>query len=190
MASVKKERNCQSNQEEFCFIGNEATGCSRIDVKKIPRKLQIKTSRVENLHGPLDRLHKPSGAVSLGPTEKGVEERLRNMEQHLNLAEARTGTRDVYERLKACEDRILELEKVAPCRDFLHFERLKKKLKEQGVTDTDEVEDAYIAAKKLEQEEKTKDKLTWSGDKKRKEDEERKRRKEKGEAKRRKRTAD
>lgn len=56
--------------------------------------------------------------------------------------------------------------------------------------DTDEVEDAYIAAKKLEQEEKTKDKLTWSGDKKRKEDEERKRRKEKGEAKRRKRTAD
>jgi hypothetical protein len=103
------------------------------------------------------------------------------------------------------------LEKVAPCRDFLHFERLKKKLKEQGVTDTDEVEDAYIAAKKvpppistainlicrpnqltvqLEQEEKTKDKLTWSGDKKRKEDEERKRRKEKGEAKRRKRTAD
>lgn len=38
---------------------------------------------------------------------------------------------------------------MAPCRDFLHFERLKKKLKEQGVTDTDEVEDAYIAAKKV-----------------------------------------
>merc|ERR1711879_528807 len=136
LASVKKERNCQSNQEEFCIIGNEATGCSRIDVKKIPRKLQIKTSRVENLHGPLDRLHKPGGVVSLSP-EEGVEERLRNMEQHLNLSQART--RDVYDRLKACEDRILELEKVASCRDFLHFQRLKKKLKEQGVTDTLEV---------------------------------------------------
>merc|ERR1711879_220667 len=97
LASVKKERNCQSNQEEFCIIGNEATGCSRIDVKKIPRKLQIKTSRVENLHGPLDRLHKPSGVASLSPTEatQGVEERLRNVEQHLSLPQARTG-RDVY----------------------------------------------------------------------------------------------
>ncbi len=38
----------------------------------------------------------------------------------------------------------------------------------------------------LEQEEKRKDKRTWPGDKKRKEDEERKCRKEKGEAKRRK----
>ena len=59
------------------------------------------------------------------------------------------GTRDVYDRLKACEDRILELEKVTSCRDFLHFERLKKKLKEQGVTDTVEVGDAYTAAKQV-----------------------------------------
>jgi hypothetical protein len=74
--------------------------------------------------------------------------------------------REVYDRLKACEERLLELEKVAPCRDFLHFVRLKKKLKEQGITDRDEVDDTYVALMA----EKGKEKLE-PGKKRKREDE-------------------
>ncbi len=170
------------------------SACARVDHKKIHRRIQIKTSRVENLWGPLDRLsskkQEHSEPISgdnpqavqqrLILLPEGVEERVRNMEEHLQIPVGNQGTqstllllgslslsfsfylclflsisichasgvvtypycggaaaaggvtgvpRDVYERLKACEDRILELEQLtATCPQLLSFLRLRKRL--------------------------------------------------------------
>jgi len=76
-----------------------------------------------------------------------MEERLQNIELHLghSVVPDNDSPSAVYQRLRACEDRILELEKVAPCREFLHFLRLKKLAEHQGISQSVDVDAALIA---------------------------------------------
>lgn len=51
--------------------------------------------------------------TQLNPTP-AIQERLQNMEKHLGLVKEQPVPLDVYERLKALEDRILHLESISP----------------------------------------------------------------------------
>ncbi len=76
-----------------------SSSCARVNARRLERNLQIKKSRVENLHGPLSKLQKKPSTLGeqhsfcpiVGPRERlfqlpeGVEERIRNLEEHLGL---------------------------------------------------------------------------------------------------------
>ncbi|KAI8048707.1 hypothetical protein BDF22DRAFT_658239 [Syncephalis plumigaleata] len=51
----------------------------------------------------------------------GVEERFRNIEQHLNVKYTTSVSLDVYERLKVLEDKIIQLERDHPTWAAIHF---------------------------------------------------------------------
>lgn len=130
------------NVQEFChrLPSNELeSSCARTDSVLISRKdskshlkglhqlIISKTnltvsffqpvSRCVNMWGPQTHSEVPAPsssapAVQVHPSP-AVQERLQNMEKHLGLKEQPI-PQDVYERLKALEDRILHLESISP----------------------------------------------------------------------------
>ncbi|XP_071079101.1 MAP3K12-binding inhibitory protein 1-like [Haliotis cracherodii] len=115
----------QQNNREFCSVIRPETevesSCARTDAVFVPRagcKSHIKISRVVNPYGPQTRLS-PEGLrhrldVNLKSQSCGLDERIKNVEAHLNLPSTDGSKLDVYNRLKALEDRILFLEGLSP----------------------------------------------------------------------------
>eukprot|EP00026_Physarum_polycephalum_P011883 Phypoly_transcript_12131.p1 GENE.Phypoly_transcript_12131~~Phypoly_transcript_12131.p1 ORF type:complete len:285 (+),score=53.06 Phypoly_transcript_12131:99-953(+) len=121
--ALKAAQNVVSNEREFCT----PAGSSKTNPATITRKKQIKLSKNESQEGPLNTTH---SVVSADGTKKmhahiklpwGVEQRLQNLE-HFTETIPPTPP-DVYERLKALEDKLLLLE------DTGFMEYLKKKAK-------------------------------------------------------------
>ncbi|OWF35170.1 MAP3K12-binding inhibitory protein 1-like [Mizuhopecten yessoensis] len=116
------------NRREFCSVqGPEEeaeNSCARVDSLFFTRadgKSHIKVSRVVNLQGPQTQI--PTHSVDTSESKEvvqknnlplGIEERLTNMEKHLNVSKGKVSCSDVYTRLKFLEERILFLESLSP----------------------------------------------------------------------------
>ncbi|NXF46160.1 MBIP1 protein, partial [Oceanites oceanicus] len=97
--------------------------CARTDAIFTPYpgfKSHIKVSRVVNTYGPQTRsegAHASSHKANVPIHDCGnqaVEERLQNIEAHLRLQTGGPVPRDIYQRIKKLEDKILELEGLSP----------------------------------------------------------------------------
>ncbi|XP_058285687.1 MAP3K12-binding inhibitory protein 1 isoform X3 [Hylobates moloch] len=93
----------ENNVREFCNV---------IDCNQV--------SRVVNTYGPQTRPegipgsgHKPNSMLR-DCGNQAVEERLQNIEAHLRLQTGGPVPRDIYQRIKKLEDKILELEGISP----------------------------------------------------------------------------
>ncbi|KAM7155969.1 MAP3K12-binding inhibitory protein 1 isoform 1-T1 [Molossus nigricans] len=115
----------ENNVREFCNVidCNQENSCARTDAVFTPYpgfKSHVKVSRVVNTYGPQTRPegiqgsgHKPSSMLR-DCGNQAVEERLQNIEAHLRLQAGGPVPRDIYQRIKKLEDKILELEGISP----------------------------------------------------------------------------
>ncbi|XP_009004188.1 MAP3K12-binding inhibitory protein 1 isoform X2 [Callithrix jacchus] len=115
----------ENNVREFCNVidCNQENSCARTDAIFTPYpgfKSHVKVSRVVNTYGPQTRPegipgsgHKPN-SVLRDCGNQAVEERLQNIEAHLRLQTGGPVPRDIYQRIKKLEDKILELEGISP----------------------------------------------------------------------------
>nr|XP_004649182.1 MAP3K12-binding inhibitory protein 1 isoform X2 [Jaculus jaculus] len=115
----------ENNVREFCNVidCNQENSCARTDAVFTPYpgfKSHVKVSRVVNTYGPQTRpeglqgsVHKLSGTLR-DCGNQAVEERLQNIEAHLRLQTGGPVPRDIYQRIKKLEDKILELEGISP----------------------------------------------------------------------------
>ncbi|XP_068731721.1 MAP3K12-binding inhibitory protein 1-like isoform X1 [Montipora capricornis] len=119
------------NKREFCNVVDTETSneiefqCARTDavfVHRLGQKGHIKVTRVEDT-STTSEAHALRPEISnkyLSPTFlegkscPGVEERLRNLEEHLGYRPGRPVPRDVYTRLADLEERVLYLEGMSP----------------------------------------------------------------------------
>ncbi|XP_072485842.1 MAP3K12-binding inhibitory protein 1 isoform X2 [Notamacropus eugenii] len=115
----------ENNVREFCNVidCNQENSCARTDAVFTPYpgfKSHIKVSRVVNMYGPQTRTE---GTQGIGNKinnmlrdcgNQAVEERLQNIEAHLRLHTGGPVPRDIYQRIKKLEDKILELEGISP----------------------------------------------------------------------------
>ncbi|XP_038611975.1 MAP3K12-binding inhibitory protein 1 [Tachyglossus aculeatus] len=115
----------ENNVREFCNVidCNQENSCARTDAVFTPYpgfKSHVRVSRVVNTYGPQTRAE---GAHGSGPKasnmlrdcgNQAVEERLQNIEAHLRLQTGGPVPRDIYQRIKKLEDKILELEGLSP----------------------------------------------------------------------------
>ncbi|KAG9481075.1 hypothetical protein GDO78_010363 [Eleutherodactylus coqui] len=114
----------ENNVREFCNVidCNQENSCARTDAIFTPFpgfKSHVKVSRVVNAYGPQTRSDGSSSSsrphsVPHDCGNQAVEERLQNIEYHLQLNPGGPVPKDVYQRLKKLEDRILELEGISP----------------------------------------------------------------------------
>lgn len=131
------------NLHEFCNRPNTGEGldksgisCARVDavlVKRSGSKSHVKISRVVNSWGPqtqtqvVDYCSQPEMIQNISELNQipprrydstthpsSIEERLCNMETHLKLKSGQSVSKDVYERLRNLENRILFLEGMSP----------------------------------------------------------------------------
>ncbi|XP_007530312.1 MAP3K12-binding inhibitory protein 1 isoform X1 [Erinaceus europaeus] len=115
----------ENNVREFCNVidCNQENSCARTDAVFTPYpgfKSHVKVSRVVNTYGPQTRPegiqgsgHKPNTMLR-DCGNQAVEERLQNIEAHLRLQTGGPVPRDIYQRIKKLEDKILELEGISP----------------------------------------------------------------------------
>ncbi|XP_055147480.1 MAP3K12-binding inhibitory protein 1 isoform X1 [Symphalangus syndactylus] len=115
----------ENNVREFCNVidCNQENSCARTDAIFTPYpgfKSHVKVSRVVNTYGPQTRPegipgsgHKPNSMLR-DCGNQAVEERLQNIEAHLRLQTGGPVPRDIYQRIKKLEDKILELEGISP----------------------------------------------------------------------------
>ncbi|XP_044520709.1 MAP3K12-binding inhibitory protein 1 isoform X2 [Gracilinanus agilis] len=115
----------ENNVREFCNVidCNQENSCARTDAVFTPYpgfKSHVKVSRVVNTYGPQTRAegtqgtgHKISNMLR-DCGNQAVEERLQNIEAHLRLHTGGPVPRDIYQRIKKLEDKILELEGISP----------------------------------------------------------------------------
>ncbi|KAM4853731.1 MAP3K12-binding inhibitory protein 1 isoform 2-T2 [Thomomys bottae] len=115
----------ENNVREFCNVidCNQENSCARTDAIFTPYpgfKSHVKVSRVVNTYGPQTRPegiqgagHKPA-SIFRDCGNQAVEERLQNIEAHLRLQTGGPVPRDIYQRIKKLEDKILELEGISP----------------------------------------------------------------------------
>ncbi|XP_006043898.2 MAP3K12-binding inhibitory protein 1 isoform X4 [Bubalus kerabau] len=113
----------ENNVREFCNVidCNQENSCARTDAIFTPYpgfKSHVKVSRVVNTYGPQTRSEgiQGSGHNSMlrDCGNQAVEERLQNIEAHLRLQTGGPVPRDIYQRIKKLEDKILELEGISP----------------------------------------------------------------------------
>lgn len=97
--------------------------CARTDAVFTPYpgfKSHVKVSRVVNTYGPQTRPEGIPGSAHKANSmlrdcgNQAVEERLQNIEAHLRLQTGGPVPRDIYQRIKKLEDKILELEGISP----------------------------------------------------------------------------
>jgi hypothetical protein len=114
----------RSNRSEFVDtekveLGN---GCSRTSPASIDRKLQMKTAVVDNSDGPLIKSVNQSLLYPFSELEThqsggaffcAAEERIRNLETHLGIVTVPID-KNLYERIKIVEDKILKIEQHYP----------------------------------------------------------------------------
>ncbi|XP_073495049.1 MAP3K12-binding inhibitory protein 1 [Phyllobates terribilis] len=114
----------ENNVREFCNVidCNQENSCARTDAVFTPFpgfKSHIKVSRVVNAYGPQTRTDGSTSSSGAPPPpldcgSQAVEERLQSMEYHLRLNPGGPVPKDIYQRIKKLEDRILELEGISP----------------------------------------------------------------------------
>ncbi|CAM2116062.1 MAP3K12-binding inhibitory protein 1 [Caretta caretta] len=115
----------ENNVREFCNVidCNQENSCARTDAVFTPYpgfKSHVKVSRVVNTYGPQTRSEGTHGSNHKGSIllrdcgNQAVEERLQNIEAHLRLQTGGPVPRDIYQRIKKLEDKILELEGMSP----------------------------------------------------------------------------
>nr|XP_020657642.1 MAP3K12-binding inhibitory protein 1 isoform X1 [Pogona vitticeps] len=115
----------ENNVREFCNVidCNQENSCARTDAVFTPYpgfKSHVKVSRVLNTYGPQTRSEGAFGSSHKSnntPHDCGnqaVEERLQNIEAHLRLQTGGPVPKDIYQRIKKLEDKILELEGMSP----------------------------------------------------------------------------
>ncbi|XP_064316349.1 MAP3K12-binding inhibitory protein 1 isoform X2 [Phalacrocorax carbo] len=115
----------ENNVREFCNVidCNQENSCARTDAIFTPYpgfKSHIKVSRVVNTYGPQTRSEGAHGSSHKANVpihdcgNQAVEERLQNIEAHLRLQTGGPVPRDIYQRIKKLEDKILELEGLSP----------------------------------------------------------------------------
>ncbi|KAL6058363.1 hypothetical protein STEG23_024202 [Scotinomys teguina] len=130
----------ENNVREFCNVidCNQENSCARTDAIFTPYpgfKSHVKVSRVVNTYGPQTRPegipgsgHKPTGMLR-DCGNQAVEERLQNIEAHLRLQTGGPVPRDIYQRIKKLEDKILELEGISPeYFQSVHFSGKRRKV--------------------------------------------------------------
>ncbi|KAE8587360.1 hypothetical protein XENTR_v10021943 [Xenopus tropicalis] len=128
----------ENNVREFCNVidCNQENSCARTDAVFTPYpgfKSHIKVSRVVNTYGPQTRNDNTAAPrlranpVQLDCGNQAVEERLQNIECHLRLQRSGPVPKDVYQRIKSLEDKILELEGISP--EYFHSLDVSKKRK-------------------------------------------------------------
>ncbi|XP_048358306.1 MAP3K12-binding inhibitory protein 1 [Sphaerodactylus townsendi] len=114
----------ENNVREFCNVidCNQENSCARTDAVFTPYpgfKSHIKVSRVVNTYGPQTRNENAHGSSHKVNTlrdcgNQAIEERLQNIEAHLRLHTGGPVPKDIYQRIKKLEDKILELEGMSP----------------------------------------------------------------------------
>ncbi|XP_034965073.1 MAP3K12-binding inhibitory protein 1 [Zootoca vivipara] len=115
----------ENNVREFCNVidCNQENSCARTDAVFTPYpgfKSHVKVSRVVNTYGPQTRSDSAHGSshkansLSRDCGNQAVEERLQNIEAHLRLQTGGPVPKDIYQRIKKLEDKILELEGMSP----------------------------------------------------------------------------
>ncbi|KAM4014093.1 MAP3K12-binding inhibitory protein 1 [Anomaloglossus baeobatrachus] len=114
----------ENNVREFCNVidCNQENSCARTDAVFTPFpgfKSHVKVSRVVNAYGPQTRTDGSTSSSRSHPLphdcgNQAVEERLQSIEYHLRLNPGGPVPKDVYQRIKKLEDRILELEGISP----------------------------------------------------------------------------
>ncbi|CAG8440445.1 11921_t:CDS:2 [Diversispora eburnea] len=121
---LKKSEINNSNRAEFLRKSSnpndpdDVISCARTDAAEINRNIQMKHDVVNNDDGPLARSTFLSSNQRNDKTKElptGVEERIQNIEKHLNLKI------DVYTRIKILEDKIIQLERDYPPWAAVHF---------------------------------------------------------------------
>ncbi|GBB98026.1 hypothetical protein RclHR1_03120011 [Rhizophagus clarus] len=130
---LKKSEINNSNRAEFLrkstnpLDPNDEQSCARSDAAEINRNIQMKLEVVNNEDGSLARstftstIHNRNDVNkrSLAELPRGVEERFQNIEKHLGVVTP--VPLSVYERLKALEDKIMQLERDYPTWSAIHF---------------------------------------------------------------------
>ncbi|CAI9602176.1 unnamed protein product [Staurois parvus] len=114
----------ENNVREFCNVidCNQENSCARTDAVFTPFpgfKSHIKVSKVVNAYGPQTRSSGSSSSSRMHSLQRdcenqAIEERLHNIECHIQLKPGRPVPIDIYQRIKKLEDRILELEGISP----------------------------------------------------------------------------
>ncbi|KAG9301937.1 hypothetical protein G9A89_020981 [Geosiphon pyriformis] len=136
-AQFKKSEINNSNRAEFLRKSqdpndNESSSCARTEAAEINRNIQMKLEIVNNEDGPLARstfnlscqqnyANSVDSNQNISDLPIGVEERLSNIQDHLNLRIISPIPLNVYERLRVLEDKIMELERDYPPWAALHF---------------------------------------------------------------------
>lgn len=135
----KREEINNSNVHDFITdTPEDEMRCARVNstVYRIKgSKGHLKVHRVKNESGPqttnyktaLDKLMETNSPIKIKtdpdalakPLSSGIEERISNVESHLNMPAQNVSVKTVFERLKAIEDKILYLETLSP--EYSHF---------------------------------------------------------------------
>ncbi|KAH0620527.1 hypothetical protein JD844_021087 [Phrynosoma platyrhinos] len=108
--------------KDHFFKTSLENSCARTDAVFTPYpgfKSHVKVSRVVNTYGPQTRSESAYGSSHKNTLfrdcgNQAVEERLQNIETHLRLQTGRPVPKDIYQRIKKLEDKILELEGMSP----------------------------------------------------------------------------
>ncbi|KAF9961141.1 hypothetical protein BGZ72_004645 [Mortierella alpina] len=133
--ATKREQINESNRQEFIKDRGLATsiaegsldssrveddGCARVDARKLNRTIQMKLETVKN--DALTKTNpKPNAQASETVTYNGLDERLRNIQVHLNLRLSAVPACTIAERIRIVEDVIIQLERDHPLWSALHF---------------------------------------------------------------------
>ncbi|KAI8079751.1 uncharacterized protein BX664DRAFT_341383 [Halteromyces radiatus] len=120
-----------SNRAEFLNRSDpkgEDVTCARADAREINRNIQMKFDIVNNEDGPLARSLVSSSATKVQqqpqqPTTADMEERLGNLEAHLNVKFEQHPTQPFtcMERIKILESTLIDIEKKYPTWAAVHF---------------------------------------------------------------------
>ncbi|CAG8619730.1 10905_t:CDS:2 [Dentiscutata erythropus] len=124
----KKSEINDSNRAEFLRKSNNPEA-------EINRNIQMKLDVVNNEDGPLARStfsssHQRNEGNKTSATylSSGVEERIQNIEKHLNVQIVTPVPLDVYTRIKILEDKIMQLEREYPPWAALNFNQPNRQL--------------------------------------------------------------
>ncbi|KAJ3150711.1 hypothetical protein HDU86_006328 [Geranomyces michiganensis] len=142
--TAKRAQIDASNQREFLRPRRspEDANCARVDAVQLNRTVQMKLDIAHNESGPLER--STTRAAEAGPEEErgrqrgnalsvtacancafldGIEERLGNIQEHLNVSFVSRNRVDVFTRIKALEDKIVQLEEDHPAWAAFYFKQ-------------------------------------------------------------------
>ncbi|RKP39541.1 hypothetical protein BJ085DRAFT_29705 [Dimargaris cristalligena] len=132
---LKRQEINQSNQQEF--FGPETRNpyhisCARVDLSEVNRAIQMKQQIVDNEDGPLMRsitthpndradCTRANPKASVGDRYSGLEERIKNIAEHIDFTFKPHSSGSEYDRIRALEDHIIFIEREFPEWAMQHF---------------------------------------------------------------------